>query len=198
VVRYTLARGDVVEGAPLRFHPHVGVAGKHGARDAPGKLRARLASNLKYLVVDEYQDVNPLQEELIRILHGLGANLCVVGDDDQTIYQWRGSEVENIIHFADRCPGVISVRLDDNFRSTKGIVMAARQVIERNPDRLPKKIKPQLSPHPLRRVFLFLPLRLAAPIWTPFCLPHFRPYQSAPTICPSKRPRIPRPPRLSS
>jgi DNA helicase II / ATP-dependent DNA helicase PcrA len=105
------------------------------------KLRQRLASNLKYLVVDEYQDVNPLQEELIRILHGLGANLCVVGDDDQTIYQWRGSEVENIIHFSGRYPGVKSVRLDDNFRSSKGIVLAARQVIERNPDRLSKRME---------------------------------------------------------
>lgn len=54
------------------------------------KLRQRLAATLKYLVVDEYQDVNPLQEELISILHTLGANFCVVGDDDQTIYQWRG------------------------------------------------------------------------------------------------------------
>jgi DNA helicase-2/ATP-dependent DNA helicase PcrA len=105
------------------------------------KLRERLASNLKYLVVDEYQDINPLQEELIRILHGLGANLCVVGDDDQTIYQWRGSEVENIIHFADRYPDVKPVRLDHNFRSSKGIVMSARQVIERNPDRLSKKME---------------------------------------------------------
>lgn len=105
------------------------------------KLRQRLASNLKYLVVDEYQDVNPLQEELIRILQGLGANLCVVGDDDQTIYQWRGSDVENIIHFSRRYAGVKSVRLDDNFRSSKGIVLAARQVIERNPDRLSKKME---------------------------------------------------------
>src|SRR5205085_2309687 len=99
------------------------------------KLRQRLAATLKYLVVDEYQDVNPLQEELISILHDLGANLCVVGDDDQTIYQWRGSEAENITHFAKRYQEVKSVRLDENFRSSKGIVLASRQVIERNPDR---------------------------------------------------------------
>jgi DNA helicase II / ATP-dependent DNA helicase PcrA len=63
------------------------------------RLRATLAGKLKYLVVDEYQDVNPLQEQLIRELHSLGANVCVVGDDDQTIYQWRGSEVRNIVSF---------------------------------------------------------------------------------------------------
>jgi ATP-dependent DNA helicase UvrD/PcrA len=56
-------------------------------------LREKVATQLKYLVVDEYQDVNPLQEMLIRQLHDLGANLCVVGDDDQTIYQWRGSDL---------------------------------------------------------------------------------------------------------
>jgi DNA helicase-2/ATP-dependent DNA helicase PcrA len=104
------------------------------------KLQQRLKSNLKYLVVDEYQDVNPLQEELIRLLQGPGANLCVVGDDDQTIYQWRGSEVDNMIHFRERYPSVKSVRLDENFRSSRGIVMAARQVIERNGGRLPKKM----------------------------------------------------------
>ena len=82
-----------------------------------------------------------MQEDLISILHALGANLCVVGDDDQTIYQWRGSEVENIIYFVQRYQGVDRVLLDENFRSSKGIVMAARQVIERNPDRLPKKME---------------------------------------------------------
>ena len=105
------------------------------------ELRAVLASRVKYLVVDEYQDVNPLQEDLIRELGKLGANLCVVGDDDQTIYQWRGSEIRNMISFAKKYKPVRQVPLNDNFRSSKGVVLPARKVIELNPERLPKKME---------------------------------------------------------
>ena len=66
------------------------------------KLRARLGEPVKVVIVDEYQDVNPIQERLIGELHALGAAIKVVGDDDQTIYQWRGSDVGNILTFADR------------------------------------------------------------------------------------------------
>ena len=105
-------------------------------------LRDNLSKQVKYLVVDEYQDVNPLQEMLIRQIHDLGANLCVVGDDDQTIYQWRGSDVSNIIDFAKRYPKVKQTPLNDNYRSSSGIVLTARQVIENNnPARLPKKME---------------------------------------------------------
>lgn len=105
-------------------------------------LREKIAAQLRYLVVDEYQDINPLQETLIRLLHELGANLCVVGDDDQTIYQWRGSDVNNIIGFVKRYPSVKQVPLNENFRSSAGIVLAARHVVENNnPDRLPKKME---------------------------------------------------------
>ena len=105
-------------------------------------LQEKISDQLKYLVVDEYQDVNPLQETLIRQLHDLGANLCVVGDDDQTIYQWRGSDVSNIIEFAKRYPKVKPVPLNDNYRSSSGIVLAARQVVENNnPARLSKKME---------------------------------------------------------
>ena len=102
-------------------------------------LRGRIAQQVKYLTVDEYQDINPLQESLIRTIHDLGANVCVVGDDDQTIYQWRGSNVENILRFADRYPNVTTIPIEENYRSSDGVVEAARQVIERNdPDRLKK------------------------------------------------------------
>lgn len=102
-------------------------------------LRARIAARVKYLIVDEYQDVNPLQEALIRTLHDLGANLCVVGDDDQTIYQWRGSDVENILKFEHRYPDVKVVPIEENYRSSEGVVEGARTVIENNdPDRLAK------------------------------------------------------------
>ena len=104
------------------------------------ELREKLAARVKYLIVDEYQDVNPLQECLIRLLHDLGAQLCVVGDDDQTIYQWNGSDIENILNFADRYPAVHKIPLAENFRSSKGIVETAKSVVERNAVRLPKSM----------------------------------------------------------
>lgn len=109
-------------------------------------LKAKLRKRVKYLVVDEYQDVNPLQEALIRLLSNLGANVCVVGDDDQAIYEWRGTEVENILSFEKRYPNVKVARLEENFRSSKGVVEAATRVIERNdPNRLQKKMRSSFS-----------------------------------------------------
>jgi DNA helicase-2/ATP-dependent DNA helicase PcrA len=103
-------------------------------------LREKLSARVKYLIVDEYQDVNPLQECLIRLLHDLGAQLCVVGDDDQTIYQWNGSDIDNILSFADRYPAVSKIPLAENFRSSKGVVETAKNVVERNAGRLPKSM----------------------------------------------------------
>jgi DNA helicase-2/ATP-dependent DNA helicase PcrA len=101
-------------------------------------FRERLAKNLRYLIVDEYQDVNPVQERLIEHLVGLGANVCVVGDDDQTIYQWRGSDIRNIQHFKEKYPNVEYIKLQDNFRSTTGVVTTAIKCITRNQQRLDK------------------------------------------------------------
>lgn len=92
-------------------------------------VRERIASQIKYLIVDEYQDVNFVQEQIIEELNSLGAKLCVVGDDDQTIYQWRGSSLHNIIGFKDKYHNVQQVTLDDNFRSSKGIVEVAKAVV---------------------------------------------------------------------
>lgn len=97
------------------------------------RVQDHIKDDIRYVVVDEYQDVNPLQERLIRSLVGFGANLCVVGDDDQTIYQWRGSQVSNILTFGNRYPGVRQVVLDDNFRSSRGVVELGRSVAERIP-----------------------------------------------------------------
>jgi DNA helicase-2/ATP-dependent DNA helicase PcrA len=74
------------------------------------RVQEHVRDPIKYVVVDEYQDVNPLQERLVRGLVQFGANLCVVGDDDQTIYQWRGSQVSNIVTFADRYSDVKQAR----------------------------------------------------------------------------------------
>jgi DNA helicase-2/ATP-dependent DNA helicase PcrA len=98
-----------------------------------GRVQGHVRDDIKYVVVDEYQDVNTLQERLVAGLVQFGANLCVVGDDDQTIYQWRGSQVSNIITFTSRYEDVRSVTLVDNFRSSKGIVELGRSVAERIP-----------------------------------------------------------------
>jgi DNA helicase-2/ATP-dependent DNA helicase PcrA len=105
-----------------------------------GRVQGHIRDDIRYVVVDEYQDVNPLQERLVRGLVRFGANLCVVGDDDQTIYQWRGSQVSNIVTFASRYLGVRKVTLGDNFRSGQGVVELGRSVAERIPadERLPK------------------------------------------------------------
>ena len=104
-------------------------------------LRARLADRIKYVIVDEYQDVNPIQEAIVWSLHELGARICVVGDDDQTIYQWRGSDVDNIRTFAQRYPAVDQIPIEENFRSSDGIVETARPFIEQNAARLQKAMK---------------------------------------------------------
>jgi len=103
-------------------------------------VQSHIRDDIRYVVVDEYQDVNPLQERLLRGLTKFGANLCVVGDDDQTIYQWRGSEVSNIVTFSDRYAGVRQVTLAENFRSSEGVVEVGKSVAERIPGshRLPK------------------------------------------------------------
>jgi len=96
-------------------------------------LLAHVRDHVRYVVVDEYQDVNPLQERLVRALVRYGANLCVVGDDDQTIYQWRGSAVSNILTFAGRHDDVEQVTLADNFRSAEGVIAVGRMVAETIP-----------------------------------------------------------------
>lgn len=105
-------------------------------------VRYRLGERVKYVVVDEYQDVNPVQEAIVWSMHELGARICVVGDDDQTIYQWRGSDVENILTFEKRYPAVEQITLEENFRSSEGIVETARAFIEQNSARLAKVMKP--------------------------------------------------------
>ncbi|MGI8816108.1 MAG: ATP-dependent helicase [Pseudonocardia sp.] len=99
-----------------------------------GAFVRHVRDHVRYVVVDEYQDTNHVQERLIRALTRFGANLCVVGDDDQTIYQWRGSAVRNILTFAGRYDHVRTVTLDDNFRSSEGVVSLGRAIAEENAD----------------------------------------------------------------
>ncbi|MNO49823.1 ATP-dependent DNA helicase PcrA [compost metagenome] len=92
-----------------------------------------IQSRFKHLVVDEYQDIDPRQEELIRKIVGIHTNLCVVGDDDQAIYGWRGASVENILTFEQRYPNVKRIDMTSNFRSTHAIVEVADAAIRKLP-----------------------------------------------------------------
>lgn len=104
-------------------------------------LRERLSARVRHVIVDEYQDVNPIQEAVVRELAELGAFICVVGDDDQTIYQWRGSDVANILGFEEHYDEVTQIRLEENFRSSEGIIAVAREFIRSIDQRLPKEMK---------------------------------------------------------
>lgn len=104
-------------------------------------LRRRMAARIQHVIVDEYQDVNPIQESVVKELHALGSSVCVVGDDDQTLYGFRGSDIQNILTFERRYPAVTQVKLEDNFRSSEGIVAVARDVIRKVVRRLPKEMQ---------------------------------------------------------
>lgn len=105
-------------------------------------ILTEVQNRFTHITVDEYQDVNPIQERLVQLMAGEDNNICVVGDDDQSIYQWRGSTVDNIIHFKDRYPNVYTNHLPINFRSTNSIIKASNEFIHNNPKRLPKAMKP--------------------------------------------------------
>ncbi len=97
-------------------------------------------NRFKYIMVDEYQDTNKIQYELISLLTGERRNLCVVGDDDQCIYQWRGADISNILDFEKDFKGAKRIKLEQNYRSTGNILNAANSVIEYNSKRKGKKL----------------------------------------------------------
>ena len=104
-------------------------------------IRERVRGPLRHLLVDEYQDINPSQERLIELLSAAPVQLTVVGDDDQSIYQWRGSDVRNILTFKQRRRGARSVDLDTNRRSRPAIVDAANRFSKTIANRLDKTMK---------------------------------------------------------
>lgn len=94
----------------------------------------------KYIMVDEYQDTNYSQYLLIKMLSEMHKNICVVGDDDQSIYTWRGADIRNILEFEKDFDDVLQIKLEQNYRSTSNIINAAHSVIKKNNERKEKKI----------------------------------------------------------
>jgi len=108
-------------------------------RDVP-EVRDRYNDRFRYILVDEYQDTNSLQFALIRLLTEKQQNICVVGDPDQSIYRWRGADIQNILQFEEHFPAAKVIRLEENYRSTQNILDVASGVIKHNVERKEKAL----------------------------------------------------------
>ncbi|MGA2090104.1 MAG: UvrD-helicase domain-containing protein [Endomicrobiales bacterium] len=103
-------------------------------------LREKYQERFKYVLVDEYQDTNHGQYLLTKYLSAKHKNICVVGDDDQSVYSWRGADIRNILEFERDYPGCRMIKLEQNYRSTPNILNTAWQVVQRNQKRVEKKL----------------------------------------------------------
>jgi DNA helicase-2/ATP-dependent DNA helicase PcrA len=104
------------------------------------KVLSEYQDKFRHILVDEYQDTNPAQYRLIKLLAAKERNICVVGDDDQSIYGWRGADLRNILEFEKDYPDAKVVKLEQNYRSTQRILDAAWSLVCNNPGRRPKKL----------------------------------------------------------
>lgn len=104
------------------------------------ELASTTSQRYQYIMVDEYQDTNELQYKLLKKLCNNHNNLCVVGDDDQSIYGWRGATIKNILTFNETFEDALTIKLEENYRSTNKILFHANALIEHNRDRLGKKL----------------------------------------------------------
>lgn len=105
-----------------------------------GEVRERYNRRYRYVLIDEYQDTNRPQYEIMKLLAGKDQNICVVGDEDQSIYSWRGADIRNILDFEREFPGAKTIRLEQNYRSTQIILEAASAVVARNSQRKGKAL----------------------------------------------------------
>jgi len=110
------------------------------------ELRERWQNRVRHLLVDEYQDTNGAQYELVKLLVGIRAQLTVVGDDDQSIYAWRGARPENLARLKDDFPQLKLIKLEQNYRSTGRILRCANQLIANNPHVFEKQLWSELGP----------------------------------------------------
>jgi len=108
-------------------------------RDFPDVLH-KYQHKFKYILIDEYQDTNPVQYQIAKLLAAVHENLCVVGDDAQSIYSFRGATIENILQFQKDYDDVKLVKLEQNYRSSKCIIEVANQVIKNNKGQIPKEL----------------------------------------------------------
>jgi DNA helicase-2/ATP-dependent DNA helicase PcrA len=108
-------------------------------RDVP-EVREKYNNKFRYILVDEYQDTNSLQFALIRLLTEKSQNICVVGDEDQSIYKWRGADISNILNFEKHYPNTKTIRLEQNYRSTQTILDVAGAVVKNNLERKGKTL----------------------------------------------------------
>lgn len=109
-------------------------------------VRQQIQNQFQYILVDEFQDTNQLQYQLIKQVAGTENHISVVGDDDQSIYSWRGARVDHILSFEKDFPEVNTIRLEQNYRSTGNILAAANDLIANNPNRLGKTLWTQADP----------------------------------------------------
>ena len=105
------------------------------------EVRQAWSERFQYILVDEFQDTNRAQEELVRLLSSVHKNVCIVGDEDQSIYGWRGARAGNLKRFTEDFPNAKVIRLEENYRSTQTILDAAGAVVEHNTNRLGKNLQ---------------------------------------------------------
>src|SRR5271168_1261411 len=117
-------------------------------------VREKWQARFQYIHVDEYQDTNRVQYELMRLLTGPQQNVCVVGDEDQSIYRWRGADVSILLSFSRDFPAARIVKLERNYRSTQNILDAAGAVVSHNPERLGKSLSAAHGPGGNLRYFV--------------------------------------------
>jgi DNA helicase-2/ATP-dependent DNA helicase PcrA len=108
-------------------------------RDVP-EVREKYNNKFRYILVDEYQDTNTLQFSLIKLITEKQQNICVVGDEDQSIYKWRGADISNILNFESQFPNTKTIRLEQNYRSTQNILDVAGAVVKNNVQRKGKSL----------------------------------------------------------